>query len=234
MDKQTQEALKMAIGFASVISETYSTGGEAEKVINACKEALEQPTKSITEGATMFKQVGNSPKPSPPPPIHTCTYSRTINQEYPRKCVHCGKVEALEQPPPKVEPFDIWAGTKPQEDVPILFPRWDNGEPFEVRYPKQALEQPAQDTETMAVAIALQEQIRQLKEQPTVAELNNEYLRDTNVIGLEQPAWQGLTDDDMSIIFDKFDWKEIEIAGEHLDLFKFTRAIEQALKDKNK
>jgi hypothetical protein len=25
-------------------------------------------------------------------------------------------------------------------------------------------------------------------EQPTVAELNNEYLRDTNVIGLEQPA----------------------------------------------
>ena len=29
--------------------------------------------------------------------IHTCTYSRTMNQEYPRKCVHCGKVEALEQ-----------------------------------------------------------------------------------------------------------------------------------------
>jgi len=43
MSKQTQEALKMAINFASVISETYSTGGEAEKVINACKEALEQP-----------------------------------------------------------------------------------------------------------------------------------------------------------------------------------------------
>jgi hypothetical protein len=33
----------MAISFASVISETYATGGEAEKVINACKEALEQP-----------------------------------------------------------------------------------------------------------------------------------------------------------------------------------------------
>jgi len=62
------------------------------------KEALEQPAQSITEGATMFKQVGNSPKPSPPPPIHACTYSRTMNQEYPRKCVHCGKVEALEQP----------------------------------------------------------------------------------------------------------------------------------------
>ncbi len=45
--------------------------------------------------------------------------------------------------------------------------------------------------------------------------------------------WQGLTDDDMSIIFDKFDWKEIEIAGEHLDLFKFSHTIEQALKEKN-
>lgn len=54
--------------------------------------------------------------------------------------IDCCK-EALEQPPPKVEPFDVWAGTKPQEDVPIVFPRWDNGEPFEVRYPKQ----PAQE-----------------------------------------------------------------------------------------
>jgi hypothetical protein len=38
------EALKMAISFASVISETYATGGEAERVINACEEALEQPS----------------------------------------------------------------------------------------------------------------------------------------------------------------------------------------------
>ena len=64
----------------------------------ACKEALEQPAQIITEGATMFKQVGNSPKPPPPPPMHICTYSRTMNQSYPRKCIHCGKVEALEQP----------------------------------------------------------------------------------------------------------------------------------------
>lgn len=47
------------------------------------------------------------------------------------------------------------------------------------------------------------------------------------------PSWQGLSDDDMSIIFDKFDWKEVEIAGEYLDLFKFARAIEAALKEKN-
>ena len=45
--------------------------------------------------------------------------------------------------------------------------------------------------------------------------------------------WVGLSDDDMSIIFDKFDWKEVEIAGEHLDLFAFARAIEQELKRKN-
>jgi len=31
-------------------------------------------------------------------------------------------------------------------------------------------------------------------EQPTVAELNDEYLRDTYVVGLNQPVWQGLTD----------------------------------------
>ena len=39
---------------------------------------------------------------------------------------------------------------------------------------------------------------------------------------------QPLSDDDMSKVFDQFDWKEIEIAGEHLDLFKFARAIELA------
>jgi len=194
MNKQTQEALKMAIGFASVISETYSTGGEAEKVINACKEALEQPTKSITEGATMFKQVGNSPKPSPPPPIHTCTYSRTINQEYPRKCVHCGKVEALEQP--AQEPLTraqqvILANNKALEPVACL----ENGNVNWAKYPND------------------QSKPIQLYTHPH--------------------QWQGLTDDDMSIIFDKFDWKEIEIAGEHLDLFKFSHTIEQALKEKN-
>jgi len=89
MNKQTQEALKMVIDYEIELP---------ERVINACKEALEQPVKSITEGATMFKQIGNSPKPPPPPPpMHTCIYSRTMNQEYPRKCIQCGKVEALEQ-----------------------------------------------------------------------------------------------------------------------------------------
>lgn len=45
--------------------------------------------------------------------------------------------------------------------------------------------------------------------------------------------WQGLNDDDMSIIFDKFDFNECQIAGEYLDLFAFARAIEQKLKEKN-
>jgi hypothetical protein len=88
------EALKMAIEYL----ECPTQGGQKLTIINACKEALEQPTHPITEGATMFKQVGNSPKPPPPPPpMHTCIYSRTMNQEYPRKCIQCGKVEALEQ-----------------------------------------------------------------------------------------------------------------------------------------
>ena len=37
-----------------------------------------------------------------------------------------------------------------------------------------------------------------------------------------------LSDDDMSKVFDQFDWKVLEIASEHLDLFKFARAIEKA------
>ena len=44
MNKQI-EALKMAMGFASVISEAYATGGQAEKVIKACKEALAEAEK---------------------------------------------------------------------------------------------------------------------------------------------------------------------------------------------
>jgi hypothetical protein len=94
-------------------------------------------------------------------------------------------------------------------------------------------------------------------EQPTVAELNNEYLRDTNVIGLEQSAqepygwydnhdihtekqsdesialythphqWQGLTDDEIVKAFNLCDWMNEPIT-------EFARAIEQALKEKNK
>ena len=53
---------------------------------------------------------------------------------------------------------------------------------------KEALEQPSN---MVAVPLdKLQDMQRRLKalEQPTVAELNDEYLRDTHVIGLEQPA----------------------------------------------
>jgi len=60
-------------------------------------------------------------------------------------------------------------------------------------------------------------------EQPTVAELNDEYLRDTYVEGLNQPVWQGLTDDEVG-------WMLVESNGNY---WKFYRAVEQALKDKN-
>jgi hypothetical protein len=63
--------------------------------------------------------------------------------------------EALEQPAQEIvelmdlvkygQSFTKIAAEPAQEDVPILFPRWDNGEPVEVRFPKQALEQPAQE-----------------------------------------------------------------------------------------
>lgn len=87
------EALKMAIEW---VEGWKGIAPSKIELLRVLKEALEQPVKSITEGATMFKQIGNSPKPpSPLPPMHTCIYSRTMNQEYPRKCIQCGKVEAI-------------------------------------------------------------------------------------------------------------------------------------------
>jgi len=53
-------------------------------------------------------------------------------------------------------------------------------------------------------------------EQPTVAELNNEYLRDTNVIGLEQPA-QEPVEFDMQSICDKYGIRLI-LDDEHTDI----------------
>jgi hypothetical protein len=81
------EALKMAIEALELITvkiNHWTDGGnwnEGKKVIEACKQALEQPT--VAE----------------------------LNNEYLRDT----NVIGLEQPPPKVEPFDVWAGTKPQE-----------------------------------------------------------------------------------------------------------------------
>jgi predicted nucleotidyltransferase len=69
-------------------------------------------------------------------------------------------------------------------------------------------------------------------EQPTVAKLNDEYLRDTYVEGLNQPAWQGLTDDEITKVYKN---SLIVHSDTHYEFnnFKFARAIEQASKDKN-
>jgi hypothetical protein len=73
-------------------------------------------------------------------------------------------------------------------------------------------------------------------EQPSVAELNDEYLRDTHVEGLSSaqdthpaPSWHGLSDDEIGrlAVFDGLHHVEIPL------LAKFIRAIEQALKEKN-
>jgi len=70
-------------------------------------------------------------------------------------------------------------------------------------------------------------------EQPSVAELNDEYLRDTYVEGLSSaqdthpaPSWQGLSDGELSELL----VSKGETSIKYLD---FARAIEQALKDKN-
>jgi hypothetical protein len=100
------EALKMAIEAMKNLSESLIEkqiwfSSDIDEAIQACKEALKQPAQAITEGSQLsnIKAGSQSEKPSPPPaPKHTCTYSRTMNQEYPRKCIHCGEVEALAQP----------------------------------------------------------------------------------------------------------------------------------------
>lgn len=69
------EALKMAIEALEQACGLTPRDAHFCKAIQACKEALEQPAQE-----------------------HLCTYSRAINQQYPRKCIHCGKVEALAQP----------------------------------------------------------------------------------------------------------------------------------------
>lgn len=206
---QDKDLLK-AIEFCEKALEQQEVGdAEIKQMLNDIEyyqkrvEALEQPAQAITEGSQLsnIKAGSQSEKPSPPPaPKHTCTYSRTMNQEYPRKCIHCGEVEALAQ--------------------------------------------------------------------PSVAQLNNEYLRDTHVDGLEQPAqepvawmdsegrfrldfkteivrsiaavnkeiplythpapvWQGLSDDEI----DSLDrWGDLMSPQDMID---FARAIEQALKKKN-
>ena len=66
-------------------------------------------------------------------------------------------------------------------------------------------------------------------EQPTVAELNDTYLRDTYVEGLNQPTWQGLTDDEINELHHKW----IMNNNNKDTQYDFARAIEQALKEKN-
>lgn len=73
---------------------------------------------------------------------------------------------------------------------------------------KEALEQPAQDTETMAVAIALQEQIRQLKE---LEKINQSH------------KWKSLTNPEIRKCWRIADGNIIE----------FARAIDYLLKAKN-
>jgi hypothetical protein len=138
-------------------------------------------------------------------------------------------------------------------------PRKDNGNGYfdeEIQACKEALEQPLTRDwkETIDERIAKDDEFKRALEQPSVAELNDQYLHDTYVEGLSQPAqepvawgnptynyavhhkvepsWQGnkefvgLTDDEIAVIIGNGAFYELG------DL-EFARAIEQALKDKN-
>ena len=177
------EALRMAIICLEQHSKSLYNPDINKEFIDSLKEALEQPAQSITEGATMFKQVGNSPRPpAPPAPIHTCTYSRTMNQEYPRKCIHCGKVEALEQPAQEpvgyTTKFDLETAL---EGNTLLWFVNKNG-----KYNIPLYTHPA-------------------------------------------PSWQGLSDDEIGKIMQE---THEEFSYEN-DSWRFARAIEQSLKEKN-
>jgi hypothetical protein len=117
----------------------------------------------------------------------------------------------------------------------------------------EALEDYPYEHRTAKMDDALQA-CKEALEQPSVAELNGEYLRDTYVEGLSQPAqepihncpncnslftkeihsipapsWQGLSDDEVDAVwFEVVKENNFEGAGKY-----FARAIEQALKEKN-
>ena len=108
---------------------------------------------------------------------------------------------------------------------------------------KEALKQSAQDTETMAVAIALQEHIRQLKEQPAQEPVDVARVQvDGSVewrpdlpdlpVGTKlythPHQWQGLTDDVVASI-----WMHEAVPMNGQDFKRVYRAIEQALRIKN-
>jgi hypothetical protein len=66
---------------------------------------------------------------------------------------------------------------------------------------KEALEQPfTRDWKhTIDERIARDSEFKEALEQPTVAELNDEYLRDTYVEGLNQPAQEPVADDELHL-----------------------------------
>jgi len=127
--------------------------------------------------------------------------------------------------------------------------------------PAECIARNRKDANTTLKLLAKSMGEKKALEQPTVAKLNDEYLRDTYVDGLNQPAQEPVAwMDENNYVFEKasdidsggikiplythpHQWQgltddEIEtLAHEHnlLDDYphKFARAIEQALKDKN-
>jgi hypothetical protein len=56
---------------------------------------------------------------------------------------------------------------------------------------------------------------------------------DACILALEQPAWQGLTDDEINEILVNHDLNNVEMAGNHIDVVLLMIHVEQALREKN-
>lgn len=111
---------------------------------------------------------------------------------------------ALEQSPPKVEPFDVWAGTNPQEPVAWIEPN------------------------AQGIGVIRQNPLCEFKFTPTT--IKHEPIA---LYIHPAPAWQELTDDDIKELSrNNKCW--INAGGNLMfDWEYFGRAIEQALKEKN-
>jgi hypothetical protein len=219
-------------------------------------EALEQPAQAITEGSQLsnIKAGSQSEKPSSPPaPKHTCTYSRTMNQEYPRKCIHCGEVEALAQPVCRkcgkpTQKGECFYGCRQEQPAQEPVGWLSAGHIFteNVEQANHWVEcgglatklythpvpswQGLSDEEKISIKRqinnAFNEGFEKGKAMSLVASIPPNFIK---LEGMEKkkthPSWQGLSDDEVNNIYPCAE-------GVH-DFRDIVRAIEQALKEKN-
>lgn len=110
--------------------------------------------------------------------------------------------------------YEKWEnGVKIIEDyVPVLMPRWDNGEPVEVRFPKQSAQTPS----------GWQQIIITPKGEKKTVTSSQIFPNDTPLYPARQ--WNNLTDEEICAIKENYF---------NADFLNFARAIEKLSKVKN-